>query len=176
MGTPLSAGVSRQQVVYEIEHSTSNEYYTDEVQAAYQQFLHRAADPTGLSAAVNFLAAGGTIEQVDAVLIGSPEYYQNLAGGTSAGFAAALYQDALGRPVDSGAAQSVEQFLAQGGTRSQAAANILASNEYRTDLVQSYYMRFFGRPADPSGEQGFINRAQRWSNGRRSDGVHDELE
>ena len=41
----------------------STEYQVIEVQALYQKYLHRAADPGGLSQGVNSLSAGGTLEK-----------------------------------------------------------------------------------------------------------------
>jgi len=51
-------------------------------------------------------------------------------------FAAAVFQDALGRPIDPASEQSIDAFLAEGGTRTQVAAIVLSSDEYRTDLVR----------------------------------------
>ena len=58
---------------------------------AYQQFLHRGADQGGLDAWVAFLQQGHTVEQMEAGIISSPEYFQVRGGGTNAGFLAALY-------------------------------------------------------------------------------------
>src|SRR5262249_5845062 len=49
----LAQSESRLQVVQEIE--SSGEYYSHVVQDCYKRFLHRDADPTGLSAFANFL-------------------------------------------------------------------------------------------------------------------------
>src|SRR5207248_4914976 len=94
----LAQGVARSQLVLEVE--ASGEYRALVVQALYAKFLRRAADPSGLSTFVNLLGSGGTVEQLEAALSGSAEYFQNRGGGTNDGFLAALYQDALGRPLD----------------------------------------------------------------------------
>jgi hypothetical protein len=137
----LQAGQSRLQVAQQIEQDhNKTEFFMVQVQAAYQQFLHRAADPAGLNASTNFLNAGNTVEQL-----------------TNTGFAAALYRDALGRQVEPSTAQAIDQFLMHGGTRSQVAMIVLNSNEYRTDLVQSFYQHYLDRAGDAVGLQGFVN-------------------
>ena len=62
----------------------SPEGVQDAAQAAYQQFLHRPADPQGLSSASSFLLGGGSLTTLDANLISSDEYFQVRGGGTSA--------------------------------------------------------------------------------------------
>src|SRR5262249_55494644 len=91
--TQLDHALSPAAFVLAIQAST--EYRTNEVQALYQRCLRRAADPGGLQAFVNFLGHGGTVEQVAAVMVGSPEYFQ-LHGGNNVSFLEALYLDALG--------------------------------------------------------------------------------
>src|SRR5262249_36280357 len=87
------AGPSRVAVVGAIE--TSAEYRVNLVQSLYSQFLHRGADPMGLNFFVNLLGTGGTIEQAEALITGSLEYFQVAGGGTNDGFLDALYRDAL---------------------------------------------------------------------------------
>src|SRR5262249_20952353 len=94
----LNIGESRTTIASQVE--ASNEYRMNEVKAIYTHFLHRPADSTGLNAFVSFLGAGGTVEQVESAIVGSPEYLQNRGGGSNDGFLAALYQDALNRPID----------------------------------------------------------------------------
>jgi hypothetical protein len=151
----LDAGLPPSQVAQGI--TSSQEYRTDLIAADYQLFLHRTADLTGLGNFLNFLAGGGTDEQVAVALTGSAEYFQNRGGGTNDGFLTALFQDALGRPIDAGARASFNQQLAGGTTRSQVAATIFASTEYRQDLVGGYYLRFLHRPADSAGLANFVS-------------------
>ena len=68
-----SGTLTRQQVGAVI--FSSMEYFGDLVQGLYHRFLHRPADPTGLSNAVNALTSGAlTDEGVIAGLVGSDEY------------------------------------------------------------------------------------------------------
>jgi hypothetical protein len=146
----LDEGVSRFQVVQWIE--ISPEYRTDQVQAVYGQYLQRSADPSGLASGVAFLQAGGTLEQLAGRLAGSPEYFQNRGGGTNSGFLAALFQDALGRPIDSCGAESWGAMLAGGVSRTQVALDILNSDEYHRNLVATYYNTFLDRSIDQTSQ------------------------
>src|SRR5207249_2087193 len=99
---------------------------------------------------------GGTIEQVETLLTGSPEYFQNRGGGTNDGFLDALYKDALNRAVDFMGRAPFDQALAKGISPAQVAALVFASTEFHQDLVQSLFERFLHRPADPLGLNAFV--------------------
>jgi hypothetical protein len=149
----LAQGATHGQVAQAIESSA--EYRSDLVTSLYVQYLHRGPDAAGLQAFVGFLASG-TLEQVAAMITGSGEYFVNRAGGTNDGFLDALYADALHRAVDSTGRTLFDQALAQGATRQQVAQAIFASNEYRQDLVRSFYWLYLHRPADTAGLNAFV--------------------
>jgi uncharacterized delta-60 repeat protein len=151
----LNQGTSRTDVVRQIEAST--EYRQKEVRQLYQQFLHRPADPFGLNAFTTLLATVATVEQVASALAGSPEYFKNQGGGTNDGFLAALYRDALNRPIDPTGQAAFSQALNAGISRGDVAAAIFGSTEYQQDLVQGWYQRFLRRAADPTGLSFFTN-------------------
>ena len=150
----LNGGGSRTQMVFDVEQS--QEYRTLVINTLYNQYLHRAADSGGLNAFLSFMANGGTDEQVAELLAGSSEFYQK-AGSTHDGFLNALYLDALNRGVDPQGRSTFDQFLANGGTTQQVATIILTSGEYRTDLIQSWYVRFLHRPADSAGLNAWLS-------------------
>jgi uncharacterized repeat protein (TIGR01451 family) len=152
----LDNGGSRTQLVLGFE--SSPEYLGDQVDAVYSQLLHRSADPAGRNAFVNFLERGGTVEQMQALIAGSPEYFQKRAGGTNDGFLDALYRDGLGRPVDAGGRATWDQALANGLSRTQVAASIFSSAEYKNDLVNNYYTAYLRRQADPAGLRGWVGQ------------------
>jgi autotransporter-associated beta strand protein len=154
----LDHGTSRSQVVSGIESSL--EYRTVLVRGFYQTYLHRPADPVGLSSFVAMLGAGSTDEQVQSLITGSQEYFQTRGGGTNDGFLSALYQDALNRMIDPGGHMTFLNALNNGAARSDVAATIFASTEYRNDLVQGYYMRFLHRAADAAGQAAWVNMLQ----------------
>ena len=89
-----------------------------------------------------------TLEQVAAALAGSSEFFVVQGGGTNDGFLHAFYQDALGRPIDAGGLAWWNAQLAAGMSRTQLAAAILASDEYRQNLIESAYQHLLGRSAD----------------------------
>src|SRR5207302_1117043 len=66
---------------------------------------------------------------------------------TTSRFLSQLYPDLLGRPIDDQALAGYTKGLAAGTTgRQQIAESILASPEYRSNLVRSLYARFLRRP------------------------------
>jgi hypothetical protein len=155
--------LTRTQVVQDILNS--NEYRTDVVQALYETELHRPADSRSLSGFTAFLAGGGTEEQIAANLAGSAEFFHD-NGSTNAGFLAALYQDALGRPPDSAGLSTWLAALQNGSSRSQVAAAIFGSPEYYTVWLQSLYVRLLHRTADSTGLNQFVTALEH--------GTHDE--
>jgi hypothetical protein len=140
-------------VVQDIEQST--EYLNDEVNGLYVHYLKRSADTMGLQGWTNLLAGGGTIEQVIDGIVSSPEYFA-LQGNSNSGFVKGLYQDILGRTASPGEVQGWVNALS-GATRAQVAMGFLTSQEYRINLVDSYYIQYLSRPADPGGEAGWAN-------------------
>jgi hypothetical protein len=145
----LAQGATREQVAQGI--ASSLEFRTNAVQALYGQLLHRGADAAGLAAFTQLLATGGTVEQVEGLIAGSPEYFQSRGGGSASGFLAALYQDTLSRPPDGFGQATFLAALAGGASPAQVAGVVLASQEFREDLVQGFYQRLLGRPADGGG-------------------------
>ena len=145
----LAAGLPRSQVAIEIERTM--EYAQRTVASLYTRYLHRAGDAGGVNYFAQLMLQGVTIEQIAAVLIGSDEFFTVQGGGTNNGFLNALYQDALGRPIDSGGLAWWNSVLAAGVPRSQVAALVLATVEYRQGVVQAAYQQLLGRAADSGG-------------------------
>jgi len=145
----LAAGQSRQQVVFQIEQTP--EYANVTVEQLYQRYLHRPADPSGLSSFSSQLLAGERIEQVAAEIAGSQEFYTTQGGGTNDGFLNALYQDALGRPIDPIARSFWTVQLAFGASRTSVATVVLNTQEYRHDVVTQAYQHLLDRNPDPAG-------------------------
>jgi hypothetical protein len=143
-----------------LAHGVVTSHASQGDEADYTQFLHRAADSAGLSFWVNSLKQGATLEQVEAGLVGSTEYFQNRGGGTNSGFLTALYQDTLNRTVDSSGQAFFSQQLTSGTTTAQVAAEIFASTEFRQDVVQGFYQRLLHRTADSAGLSFFVGALQ----------------
>jgi uncharacterized repeat protein (TIGR01451 family) len=149
----LIQGMSRQSAIDAIQSST--EYRANQVEALYHHYLHRSSDSSGLSADVAFLKSGGTVEQLASSIAASAEYFQS-KGGTNSQFLAAVYQDALGRSIDSSGAASWGALLAQGVSRSQVAFDIFSSVEYDQHVVNRLYNTLLNRLAD-SGSATWVN-------------------
>jgi uncharacterized repeat protein (TIGR01451 family) len=123
---------SRFDVVLNIEESA--EFRMREVSNLYTQLLHRGVDPTGLATWTNFLAQGNTAQDLEAIILGSPEYFTNRGGGTNMGWLQAVYQDVLNRAIDPTGLQSWTQDLANGFSRARVAQLILSSPE--SDMLE----------------------------------------
>ena len=150
----LRAGVAAPTVVLGIEAST--EYLTTQVDALYQNYLLRAADPVGQQVWVSFLQRGGTLEQVAASIASSAESFAQT--GSNQGFIDDLYGDVLNRIGPSDAESAYwNAVLDAGVSRYDVALAFLTSQEYRTALVQSDYSTFLLRPADPGGLMTWVN-------------------
>jgi len=148
----LDAGVSQLQVVQDIQNEPqAHEFFQHETDLLYQQYLHRTADPSGLTTGTNFFVAGGTLEQFATFLVTSPEFNQTQTNGSNDSWLNAFYQDALGRSVDAAGQAAWDQAFAAGVTRAQVATAIFASDEYRQHLVESMYEHFLDRSSDPGG-------------------------
>jgi hypothetical protein len=137
---------------FDVAHAidTTQEYYTDLVGFYYQSYLNRPADASS-TFFVNLLVGSGTDLQVQAAILGSPEYFLNRGAGDNTDFLNALYQDLLNRPADPGAIATYLPLLNASTPRSQVAGDVLSSFEYNNDLVNGYFLRFLGRPAGSSG-------------------------
>ncbi len=156
----LDVGVAASEVVLEIEECSLNEYQTVVVENLYQRYLRRPADASGLQTWVNLLDAGGTVEEVAANLIGSPEYFQNEGGGANDSFLNALYHDVLNRPIDANAQTFYSSELAQGISREAVALSVLTSTEAYEDVVDAYYVEFLDRAADITGLDYYIGQLE----------------
>jgi hypothetical protein len=151
----LDRGVSRSQVVSMIEDS--EEYHVRLINSIYLQYLGRAADINGLTMGLEILATphepfgqGGGVNRLRSVILGSPEYYARRAGGTDGGFVQALYQDVLNRTPDPAGATALEQFLADGGQRTEAARRFLVTLEADGVLTTRLFNQYLHRTPSPA--------------------------
>jgi hypothetical protein len=139
-GTPLY------EVVLDIE--SSQEYRDDQVEQIYESYLNRPADSGGTVGWSSALLSN-PVEQVQADIIGSSEFYQD-AGGTHQGFLNLLYKDVLNRAVDPAGEVGWIGALNAGASTMSVAQHVLSSPEYYTDLVGGYYEEFLHGSASSS--------------------------
>jgi hypothetical protein len=128
----------------------SPEYRNDLVTSYYRDFLGRSPDQPALAHWDALLGSGEADQGVLAAILGSKEFYAH-SGGTPGGFVSALYHDLLGRLPDPKSLTAAEQHLGAGLSRTAYAQSILASNEYRSHVVQTQYLDLLGRPVDLRG-------------------------
>src|SRR5262249_30746999 len=126
----------------------------------YAKVLHRLPDPSGLHTFTTFLAQGGTLTELEGILLGSEEYFVIHGASSRDGFLQAVYTDALNRMPDSAGAAAFSQQLAAGVSRTAVATAILTSPEGRADEVQQMYERLLRRDPDFSGANAFCNALQ----------------
>ncbi|HEX7446756.1 MAG TPA: hypothetical protein VF306_04380 [Pirellulales bacterium] len=146
-----------------IEFTPPFEYRRDEIDSAYQTYLHRPADQqgedyfltqVGLSKGVR--SGPGTEKRTSALLINSDEYYFKRAGGTVDGFITAVFEDALKRPPSASDLAYFGYALTHGLSHIEFATTVLNSQEFSIRSINSLYERYLGRPADPVGLQNFL--------------------
>jgi len=134
------------------EYVRSPENLGNEISGYYTKFLARQAGQGDITFWNNVLQSGSE-EQVINIIVSSPEYFSD-AGGTNSGWINKVYQDLLGRAPDPGS-QGFLNGLNNGTlTRSAVAGIILASDEYRSDLLAQFYATFLGRQPG-TGDAGF---------------------
>ncbi len=150
----LNAGAPASTVAQGIENSA--EYRAGAVASMYALYLNRLPDSGGLTFWSQALANGGNLEQVEAGIVGSPEYFK-LKGGSDADYVQALYFDVLGRTPDPAGESAWLQALAKGASTWTAAFGFFTSAEFRRNLAASYYNDYLGRPADPAGLTAWLN-------------------
>jgi hypothetical protein len=133
----------------------STEYDIHLVTAAYQRFLGRLPETVGLAGWVNAIQSGLTDEQLEANLIGSPEYIAN-HGGLGTAWIRAMYQDLLNRtPADAEVSTWAVAILGGMATTDIAFA-FTASPEREAIRVQADYQKYLGRPASQIEVAGWV--------------------
>lgn len=125
------------------------------IQNAYESYLGRPADPAGMNFWQAAMAGGLSDEQLVSLLVASPEYYAK-HGATSQSYVSALYHDLLQRPVPP-SQQEIDYWVSQLAmsargevqARADIAVAIQQSDEFRTSLIDRWYLTYDGRA--PSG-------------------------
>jgi hypothetical protein len=146
----LDEGASPGSVIVAIENTP--EYLGIGVTGIYRQYLSRTPDSGGLSYWVSQLQGGETIEQVIQGFISSPEFFQAQGHGANSGLVTAFYQDVLNRAPDPTGSNFWVNALNTGAVSPAGMAwGFLTSQEYRNNLVDSYYQEFLLRNAGAGG-------------------------
>ncbi|WP_428308699.1 YbaY family lipoprotein [Lacipirellula sp.] len=97
----------------------------DQINQWYKQYLRRDALPTELNAWQNYLQAGKSPQDIQAYILGSPEYFDRM-GNQRDPYLAALYQTLLGRqPTAAEMQQFVAQYQQYGGARTDFVRDVM---------------------------------------------------
>jgi hypothetical protein len=118
-------------------------------------------------AAITTLTLGLTFAAARAATIAYPVNLPTVSPTDA--YIGAVYRDLLGRPADATGLSFWRTYLNNGGSRTGMAAQILATGEARSLLVQSFYNTYLGRPAAPAecaGLIGLLNQGATDSQGR----------
>jgi sugar lactone lactonase YvrE len=148
----LQAGATRLQVVQGIW--ISPEHRGRQVDQLYAAYLHRGADPSGRAFWMNALQGGLSETDVANAFMASDEYLQ--AHGDLTGYLTGLYADALGRSPSAAELASWQQAAQGGMSRAALAAAFLDSREAAQALVEGFYAKDLGRPADRAGAAAWV--------------------
>jgi len=149
----------------------SNQAFVEDL---YGTALHRAGDPQGEQAWVNALANGMSRDDVAYDFVFSAEHENLLASAFTGGVfvpnatddtIARLYYATLDRAPDAAGLQGWENAAANGEPLASIAQGFVSSPEYQNlhgsqtnqQFVEALYHGALGRPADPAGEQGWVN-------------------
>jgi hypothetical protein len=140
----LTGGMSMQEVAAGFVNSP--EHRQDQVNAYYEEFLHRAPDPTSVSW-VNELLSGVSEETVVEGILDSPEY--QAAHVDSTVFINDLYTDVLGRQGESTSVAGWLAAAASGTSREAIVAGFVQSTEAIDQVVDSFYTAYLHRQPEP---------------------------
>jgi hypothetical protein len=131
----------------------SAEHRGRQVDSYYRNLLGRDPDPQGRANAIAFLQAGSGEAALVEFVLGSSELAQ--AGDTV--FATTLYRAILGRDPAPSEVANVVNYLQAGGNRQALVRFFAESPESYGRLVDSYYLAYLHRAADPNGRTNSVN-------------------
>lgn len=137
----------------------SSEYQTLQIDRLYRLYLNRPVDEEGLRFAFLQRLKGGTLDQLAASIVGSPEY-SLLKGPTTTEFLNSLHEDALQRTLDPIGRAFFTEAEAKGASRTELAALVFASAEFQRVRLATEYERFLRREASPSELDGWLRFLQ----------------
>ncbi|HEY6843643.1 MAG TPA: DUF4214 domain-containing protein [Thermoanaerobaculia bacterium] len=135
----MKNGMTRSQVASQM--TSSAEYRSALARELYNTYLHRQPSANEVAYFSSMNAA-----QVEALILGSNEYFMRRGGGTSGGFVNALYEDVLGRAADP---QAIAMF-GQQQNRGVVAQQVLSSMEARQRAINAVYLKYLRHAAPPS--------------------------
>jgi hypothetical protein len=140
-GLGILASNSRQ--VYALFILDSNEYRNDLVSSYYQSYLSHTPTSGEAANGLFFLSSGGTDQELQASLLGSPEYFADQSSDNTT-FVESLFSKLLNRPASPFDVAAFVSLLSS-ATRMQVASDLLSTTEYEQDLLNSYLQQYLHR-------------------------------
>jgi hypothetical protein len=135
----------------------SAEYYSNIIVAAYNKFLGRTPEPSGLAYWLNLMQNQGlSDEHLESGFIGSVEYINN-HGGAGAGWVKGMYLNLLGRAPAQSEVQYWLNQLAAGMLTTDIAYGFAASRERESQRVNADYDQYLGRGASQAEVDYWVN-------------------
>lgn len=153
----VDKGESRVGIIRKFQ--TTPEYRRRVVDSVYKTFLQRNPDKSGQTYWAEQIRKGANPDQIRAQVIGSNEYF-NKSGGSSTGFAAAIYQQVTRTPATQAQINAVVAQITAGKSRQSIAAALLATKAGDTATVQSIYERYLRRTPPGSEVTYWVNKLQ----------------
>jgi hypothetical protein len=141
------------------KYQTTPEYNRRVVDDVYKTFLKRNPDKSGQTYWAEKVRKGANPDEIRAQVIGSSEYLTK-SGGSSAGFAAAIYQQVTRIPATQAQIDAVVNQIKAGKTRTSIAAALLATKAGDTATVQSLYERYLRRTPPAAEITYWVNKLQ----------------
>ncbi len=136
------------EVAFFLTHS--QEAYQYFIAQAYQRFLNRLPDASGIAYWVMQMQQGLTDEHLEAGFAASPEFFQ-VNGGTYAGLVTGMYNDLLLRKPDQAGLSFWVGQLQKGARVADVAFGFTASPERESLRIGGDYQTFLGRQPDAAG-------------------------
>ena len=153
----VDRGESRVGIIRKFQ--TTPEYRRRVVDSVYKTFLQRNPDSSGQAYWAEQIRKGANPDQIRAQVIGSNEYW-NKSGASSAGFAAAIYQQVTRTPATQAQIDAVAAQLKAGKSRQSIAAALLATKAGDTATVQGIYEKYLRRTPPGSEVTYWVNKLQ----------------
>jgi hypothetical protein len=126
--------------------TSSAEYQTNVIQEDYYSILQRQPSAAEVQAWLNLAQTGTSDEQIKVDFLSSGEFYQK-AGGTAAGWLNGVYEEVLGRGLDSYGLAAWTSLLQSGVPRTAVARDIVISGEADGIFIASTYQELLNRSA-----------------------------
>jgi len=130
------------------QFASKPEYDADVITSLYVNCLGRQPDAPGLALRISQMQAGMNATDLQAILLGSPEFFAR-AGGNNTAYVTALYQTVLQRTPDPAMANWITILTTGLDTIGGVARRIVLSDESRGLIINTMYGTYLGRTSDP---------------------------